>query len=70
MVGEHGDFKFGAQNKCTPIFKISSVTNPQGNSPSNHDRYFQLTSTMSLHYLVKSENSKQLCFKNDPFVFS
>ena len=44
--------------KCRLIFKISSLTDSQGNSFSNYDEDFHLTRTMLLHYLVKFKHSK------------
>jgi len=51
------DTNFG---KCGPIFKILSQTDLQENSQYMYHKYFQLTCSMLLHYLVKFENPKML----------
>jgi len=43
-------------------FRNSFSEDFQGNRPSSYDSDLHLTLTMLLHYLMKSENSKQLCF--------
>ena len=51
------DNNFG---KCGPIFIILSPVDSQRNSLCIYHKYFHLTCSMLLHYLVKFENPKML----------
>ena len=56
--------------KLRPIFKILKLSYSQGDYLCSCGRNFHPTLTMLLHYLVKFENSKWPCFKNNLVIFS